>query len=274
MVDWSESTGGTRHWDAVGEEWAQENRDRLWRVHSDAVNAQLLLAWLPTRRFGRVLKTDLFDEVAGEGLVVKLRERCDEIIGVDISSITVRASMAANPDLAAASADVRHLPFADESFDVVVSNSTLDHFDTVGEITEALGELHRVLRAGGTLLLTLDNPLNPIVALRNAMPIRWQRRSGLVPYFVGVTLGPWKLERTLREIGFDITDRTALLHCPRVVAVRTAARLQTKAGDVARARFLRRLMRWEVLAQLPTRYFTGHFSAVLAVRRDRRAASE
>ena len=36
------------------------------------------------------------------------------------------------------------------SFDVVVSNSTLDHFATRGEILVALAELHRVLRPGET----------------------------------------------------------------------------------------------------------------------------
>ena len=46
-------------------------------------------------------------------------------------------------------ADVRRLPLADNRVDVVLSNSTLDHFDTEQEIEESLHELARVLKPGG-----------------------------------------------------------------------------------------------------------------------------
>ncbi len=43
------------------------------------------------------------------------------------------------------------LPFADERFDVVVSTQMLEHVQEPGEV---LGEIHRVLRPGGVLLLS------------------------------------------------------------------------------------------------------------------------
>src|SRR4029434_1314077 len=58
--------------------------------------------------------------------------------------------------------------FADEAFDVIVSNSTLDHFGSWAELGASLHELHRVLKTRGLLIITLDNRANPIVALRNA----------------------------------------------------------------------------------------------------------
>lgn len=63
-------------------------------------------------------------------------------------------------------ADGRMLPFPSSTFDVVLSTSTLDHFDERGEITVALTELARVLRPDGRLFVTPDNPANPLLRVR------------------------------------------------------------------------------------------------------------
>jgi SAM-dependent methyltransferase len=160
--------------------------------------------------------------------------------------------------------DVRQLPFAGGTFDVVISNSTLDHFESRKEIVKALRELQRVLCRGGWLLLTMDNPVNPLVAMRNALPFRVLHRLGLVPYPMGATCGPRHLRRILRSEGFEVYETVALLHCPRVLAVAKARRLQQQGTAESRARFLRRLMRWERLARLPTRFLTGYFVGVSA----------
>ena len=58
---------------------------------------------------------------------------------------------------------------------------------------------------GGTLLITLDNGRNPLVALRNLLPFSLLRRLGLVPYYVGPTLGPTQLIDYLRAAGFAVS---------------------------------------------------------------------
>src|SRR5204863_6785753 len=57
-------------------------------------------------------------------------------------------------------------------------------------VRTGLAELRRVLSPHGRLVVTLDNGLNPVVALRNRLPLGILRRVGAVPYFVGVTCGP------------------------------------------------------------------------------------
>jgi SAM-dependent methyltransferase len=49
------------------------------------------------------------------------------------------------------------LPFADGSFDGVVASSV---FEYLGDVPGVAAELGRVLRPGGTLLLTVPNPYN------------------------------------------------------------------------------------------------------------------
>jgi SAM-dependent methyltransferase len=236
----------------------------MWRAHADSVNASLLARWLPATPFLRLLKTDLFDEAMGDGLYPLMTNHARSVVAMDVASKVVASAVSRHPGLLAVSADVRRLPFANEAFEVVISNSTLDHFETRADIRIALRELHRVLCRGGRLLLTLDNLANPVVALRNALPFRLLHRLGIVPYPVGVTCRPAQLHRMLQQEGFEVMDTAALLHCPRVLAVPLARRQERSASPQSRQRFLRGLLRWERLANLPTRFLTGYFIGVSA----------
>src|SRR5205085_1532177 len=68
---------------------------------------------------------------------------------------------------------------------------------------------------GGLAVVTLDNPRNPLVALRNALPFR---PLVLVPYYVGATLGPRGLGAALESVGFAVEELAAVMHVPRIAA--------------------------------------------------------
>jgi len=256
-----------RNWEAALAPLLDDAHGALWRAHCDALHEGLLSRWLERERFARALKTDLYDEALGDGLVAPLSQRAESVVGVDLAANVVRAAQIRHRGLCSVQADVRRLPFAAGSFDLVVSNSTLDHFSRRAEIETALREIHRVTTHDGRLLLTLDNLANPAVALRNALPLRWLRRVGLVPYPVGATLGPRGLQRLLRRVGFEVCDTDAVLHCPRAIVVARARRLQRRNPTSTHAAFLHRLRRWERLATWPTRFVTGYFIAVHARKR-------
>ena len=252
------------YWEAIADEWITTRPDRLWRKHSDAINQTLLFRWLPEQPVARLLKTDMFDEVVGEGLTRFLQTHAHTVVGMDLVSQNVQLACRGEMSVLGACADVRHLPFAEESFDVVVSNSTLDHFQTLDEVTVSLQELYRVLRKDGQLIVTLDNLANPIIAVRNHLPFNLLNRLGMVPYFVGATCGPWRLQKVLREVGFDVRDVTAVLHCPRVIAVLVAKLLGSRVKPPVHTMLLRGLQAFEKMASWPTRYLTGNYIAVRA----------
>ena len=270
-ADHSLQVGGSiagEEWSRTLEGWEPTSANALWRAHSDAVNLGLLRRWLAGERFERVLKTDLFDEAVGEGLVGELQQRAGEVIGIDIAPAVVEAA-AGRIGVSAMVADVRALPFESGSFDLVVSNSTLDHFHSVDELVQALGELFRITRPGGRLLITLDNRQNPVVALRTSRAFAGAfRRLGLVPYDLGVTCGRRRLCGLLDRVGFDVQATDAIMHCPPQVASRLAERFGAGAdpADLQREH-LRRVLRFEALSRWPTRYLTAHFVAVCGRRR-------
>jgi SAM-dependent methyltransferase len=253
-------------WDDLALRWSRHNPQALWRLHSDAVNRSLLARWLPAERVGAILKTDLFDEAFGDGLEALLAAHADQVHGIDVSERILEIVRNRHPDLHVLQADVRDLPYPDANFDVVVSISTLDHFPSHSDIGCALAQVHRVLKPGGMLVLTLDNRLNPLIGLRNALPFRALRAVGLVPYYVGVTYGPRGLARAVANAGFQLLATTSILHCPRVLAIPLAERVQARARTSTREHFTRALMRFETLASLPTRYLTGHYVAVRALK--------
>jgi SAM-dependent methyltransferase len=248
-----------REWDEAALRWP-ENRPVLWRRQSDAVNRGVLRRWL-AGPLAAVLKTDLFDEMAAEGLYPELAARARRVVAVDVSPVVVQRARGRYPHLEATVADVRELPFEDGAFDAVVSNSTLDHLGGPEEVATALTEIHRVLRPGGLVVVTLDNALCPAIALRRTLPAGLARRLRRVPFDSGWACGPQRLRRLLTQAGFDVRDTTALLHAPRAVVARLDGLDDGRDGRLWRA-----ILGCERLGRWPSRYMTGHFVGVLAER--------
>ncbi|MBC7790313.1 MAG: class I SAM-dependent methyltransferase [Anaerolineae bacterium] len=266
------SSGGTRspegsYWNSVVAAWQPDERHAAWRSHCEALSSDLLNRWLPHGRIARLLKTDLFDEAVAAGLVPALSARAESVNGIDIAESVVRGAKSRNPKLETVTADVRALPYADYSFDVILSGSTLDHFVTHAELETSLRELHRVLVRGGTLILTLDNPDNPLIALRNWLPRAALQERGIVPYYVGATMNGKRLRRVLTDMSFEVHEVSAFEHSPRVLAVALSAFLRDRASAANQERFARILSAFETLGNWPTRFLTGHFVAVRATRR-------
>jgi SAM-dependent methyltransferase len=205
------------YWDEVGR--LDDGLPPGWRRHARAQHLALVEAWVgePT---GSWLKTDLYEERSPHRSMLEHLPSATWL-GCDLSP-EVLARAAARTPLSGVACDVRALPFANRSLDGVLSTSTLDHFARADDLGSALAELHRVLRPGGRLVLTLDNPRNPLIRLRNALPATLARATGLSPFTVGHTLGEAGGRAALTAAGFRVEHSAHLLHAPHVIGTRLA----------------------------------------------------
>ncbi|MCH2185382.1 methyltransferase domain-containing protein [Myxococcota bacterium] len=248
------------YWDSVSREWRRTAPDDVWRAHCDGLYQALLSGWVaPGTR--RLLKTDLFDESLANGLLPQLSNFADQLFGIDLSHRTALRATGRQGLQNSCNCDVRSLPFESDSFDLVISNSTLDHFEARADIVTSLKEIERVLEPGGELILTLDNLSNPVIRLRHRLPFEWLKRLSIVPYFVGETLKVDEAEAMLTSLGFEIVDISTLMHFPRVISI-FASRYVGKTRF--RSHFLRGLNAFEKVGRWRSRFVTAHYFAIRA----------
>jgi SAM-dependent methyltransferase len=135
--------------------------DRSDPEHDDATSPWYLLV---REYIGDVSGLKILEVACGLGGFVRVMTMAGaNIIGCDFS---LRALQAARRKLSdsgqtqaptVAQADAQNLPFAAETFDLVVSCETIEHLPDDGK---ALAEMFRVTRLGGKLFLTTPNYLN------------------------------------------------------------------------------------------------------------------
>ena len=124
---------------------------------------------------------------------------CDTV-GVDAEPRAIEKARELWPGLRFELADVRELPFPDESFDKAVAADLVEHLDEA-TFRSMLAETHRVLRPGGTLAIYTPNPLHPIERLKERDLILARN-----PTHIGLRTAS-VLQDMLRETGFDV-DRS------------------------------------------------------------------
>jgi methionine biosynthesis protein MetW len=98
-----------------------------------------------------------------------LAEHAGSYVGVDISEAAVEAGRSFGLDCRQID-DASELPFADGSFDVVVCTEVLEHLFAP---QETVGEIRRVLRPAGTLIVTVPNVAYWRKRLELALLGRW-----------------------------------------------------------------------------------------------------
>ena len=232
-----------------------------------AQKREVHLEWIkrnapPGLRIETVLKTDLFEEAYGQDeLLFSLPFDGSLKIGCDISASTVGRAADRGRDSGCLfiNADVRRLPLTDQCVDLVLSNSTLDHFETEQEIEQSVRELARVLRPGGILLITLDNPGNPLFMLFRAT-VPWLG----VRFRLGKTLSQSELLRMLDRTGLEVQSTGWLLHNPRFLSTVLFLTLRRLLGRRANSPIRWLLAAFSKFEALPTRSLTGVFIAASA----------
>jgi len=144
--------------------------DAYWRGADDTFDHDRLALLAKHIRVGeQVLEVD-----CGPGVLAAIiRERGAEVTATDLSAVAAERARTKGIPCTQVDIDSEPLPFDDDRFDVVVSNSAIEHrfFHE-----NAFNECVRVLKPGGRFVLCLPNIAHVIC--------RWWILTGRFPYIV------------------------------------------------------------------------------------------
>ena len=261
------------HWGKVARGWSAKGyANELLGEQKRKTHIDLITGWTAITTGQKILKTDLFAEAFGvEQFFFDIIPAKSDVVGIDVALEIVAGakSQARQRGLDAGGylcCDVKQLPLRDSSIDLIISDSTLDHFPTEAEIITALKELGRVLADGGTLILTIDNQSN-ITYPPYCLTRLWMK-LGLSPYFIGRTLSLSRLRRALTEIGLTVEQNTAILHYPHPDGL--VRWLERSLRFLSRGKLDNAIRKWLAclnrLEGSKIKYLTGRYIAVKAVK--------
>ena len=200
-----------RFWAGVGERFPDLGGAASTRYYA-ANEERLFTELLPPLAGLRILKTDLWDEAKNTRILAWAAARGARAFGVDISEPTVIQARGAFRSVASplrgSVADVRALPVLDASFDAIYSMGTIEHFD---ETEQAVREMARVLKPGGTAIVGVPNRHDPF--LRPLLATVMQA-LGLYAYGYEKSYSRRKLREMLERAGLEVGTETAILFIP------------------------------------------------------------
>ena len=122
--------------------------DRYWWF----VARRHLITSLLETHYARMGQLQILDIGCGTGAMLDDLRPFGDVIGADFSPEALQFCVTRGAPADLARADVRRLPFADSSFDVVTAMDIIEHID---DDKAASSEIFRVLKPGGRLLVTV-----------------------------------------------------------------------------------------------------------------------
>lgn len=250
-----------RDWEEIGKQPSPSwYLDPLAAAQKREAHLNLIRKWWAATGQEYVLKTDLFEEAFGaDRILPDLAPGAKFLCGIDTALSTALAASLRAPGAGIVACDSRRMCFTPAAFDVVVSTSTLDHFENQEDFFRALKEIHGLLRPGGLLILTLDNPSNPLY-----WPLRLLSRTRMAPFPLGYTPSLQGLKGALAASGFEVERTEWLLHNPRLISTALFLCCRKFLGRRADAPIAWLLALFALLGRLPTRRWTACFQAVAA----------
>jgi len=163
----------------------------------------------------RVLKLDLWNEAINTRILGWMASKGADVVGLDISHVvTSRAHANArreNFDAALLRADIRELPFRNESFDVIYTMGTIEH---IPEYRHTLGEIERVLKPGGTAIIGVPNFWDPFL---RPLIVAALTMIGRYPYAPEKSFTRAELRRDVEGAGLEVVEMTGILALPGVL---------------------------------------------------------
>src|SRR3954469_20358504 len=204
------------------EEWFGEDYLHIYQ-HRDETEAERAIELIATNLAGREIDTVL-DLACGAGRHTRvLRERW-WTVGLDLSMALLKLARRESSNGPYGRGDMRELPFADDSFDLVVNLFTsFGYFEDDSEHVRVLGCVGAAMKRGGTLVIDF---LNASQVRRELVPYDERVENGItIEQRRTISPDGRFVEKTiaLRERGKEYIERVRLFSPPDLQRMLIAA---------------------------------------------------
>ena len=191
-------------WDQKATDWA-ERSEMMWTTGS----RKTIIPFLKSV----ITSGNLLDLGCGDGAACRLLADAFQVTGLDLSEEMIRIARAKSPALDFVVGTGEALPFADDTFDVVLAVNSLEWS------THPLTVLKEISRVSPLVVISL---LGPTAAPR---ALSYRRLHGEdAP--MGNTMMPWELVQLADELGWTLLDEAVI---QKEGAVMTGHRLLDQA---------------------------------------------
>lgn len=181
----------------------------------------------------RVLKTDLHEEAQGYGAILTNLPFVLNMVGIDRNMVVCEnAQHHSKNRFEIVNADLITLPFEDETFDLIISISTIDH-SSKETMIQYIQEMGRVLRNGGLLFISINNRHNSLLYYTNLI----ERRLGFNPLRTEF-YRTCELTEIFQKNGFSVLTVDYLLFIPpfsrRAINIVSSVKIKGIPGTIDR----------------------------------------
>jgi SAM-dependent methyltransferase len=163
---WSTSLSGDKNMSVGQSAHSTRNFDEIAMAEYDESIPEHVMRHLTARRVAVIRQAQqsgrILDVGCGTGrLLSHLPKQQYQRHGIDISAGMVRTALSKDPDFRCSRASATAIPYPDNTFDIVFSAAVLHHLAAAEAVKQAIIEMIRVTKPGGTAIIWDHNPLNP-----------------------------------------------------------------------------------------------------------------
>lgn len=205
----------TYYWDKIIDNIKSYHLEKNVGIYKKSEYIKLIKNWSRGIKGKKTLKTDLYEEAVGnDHILFWLSKQSRLSCGMDISYKAAHKAKTRFGGLNRNFAnyvvsDIRNCGFKNESFDLIVSNSTLDNLFSK-DVCKALLELRRILKSNGVLILALDNRHNPLYSLGYNI----EKLVKTNKYYQDRCYSLDTVRRFAEQNNFIIEEVTSIVHIP------------------------------------------------------------
>lgn len=174
----------------------EKNWDKIWKECKFISDYNIRLHAFFENYISKTMSSFVLEAGCGSGETLKIFDSYNQhCFGLDISDVALEKTKK-NSAINITKGDILHLPFQNETFDLVYNSGVIEHFPYPKNIM-VIKEMKRVVKVGGKIIIIIPNKL----CLWYIIGKYFLQSINKWPFGYEESYSPWQLELYIQEVG-------------------------------------------------------------------------